>query len=704
MNEEKARKIIHFRPLFYGFVSMLFALLTTRFVFSGQIVYIVLDLVVVLGLSIYLLLKKKVIALIVLSCLFLFGMGWYFVGIATFEGKTYSSVVEVTGRVCDDLTQNSTRGVVTLKNVTINGEKEKNLRLYYTVESDTLSVGDIVKFSGYVKKVKTFELGSFNSSLYRKRIAYTASVKESDLAVTGQKILLAEKFRMRVQKLLYDKMGAENGAVAYAVLFGDKSGIDGDITNTYKTAGIVHLLTISGLHISFLIALLGFVLKKCKVKGWVNLLIITIFVFVYSYLCGFSPAVLRASIMGLVLVFAQVSGKCYDKLNALGFAGIILLGVSPLSAYDVGFLMSFASVFAIFVLMPQISKWLNKIMPKWSADAISVTLSAQIGILPFVSKISGTINFLSVFTNLIVVPIFSVLYPFLFVMVFVSLILPFMSFMLTLCGWGFELLYQIAKIMSVKALTVSLKPISIYVSVAFFVLIFTLGRYFMVNKKVRLISFGVLFAVTSALFGLNLTNFASEASVSVCYSGYYSTILLTNNDRKSVIIDTEEGAFAAEAMRANNIAKVSALVCLNHQQVDGTKILQTKVPFVVKAENGYCKGNDVCKEWDVGFSVQGFDFKYVSKGDKLVGLEVTFDTTKLFVVKSGAQEADLSDVKSNDYNFVIVGKNKNVAQAFISAGSIIGYYSSQSVDCSYVKDGNFAYKVSKNGYVWRSLD
>jgi len=90
-----------------------------------------------------------------------------------------------------------------------------------------------------------------------------------------------------------------------------------------------------------LITLLGFLLKKIRVRGFLNFLICFVFLGVYVYLCGFTPSVLRAGVMGLVLLATKLSGKCYDGLNSLGLSGIVILLISPLFALDVGFQMSF---------------------------------------------------------------------------------------------------------------------------------------------------------------------------------------------------------------------------------------------------------------------------------------------------------------------------------------------------------------------------
>lgn len=697
---EKEHKFVNFRPLFYGFVALLLALFTARSVFSGKIEYIIVDCVLVFGFSIFLFFKKKYLPIIIVLGCFLFGMGWYFVGLSAFEGREYTETCQVTGRLTDDLYEKEAYSVVTLQDVKINGNSDKNIYLTFRRGSDVLGVGDIVSFEAKLTKVKMFTLGSFNSTFYRKRTAYTAFANESDITITGTKLTFAEKVRIKAENTLYKYMGEKNGAVAYAVLFGDKRGIDGEIKDTYTTAGIVHLLTVSGLHISFLIALLGFVLKKCKVKGYINFLINLLFIGFYAYLCGFSPAVVRASIMGLVLLFAQVSGKCYDNLNSLGFAGVLILLINPLSANDVGFLLSFGCVFAIFTVMPQISKLLSKFLPKRFADGIAVTIAAQVGTLPFLSKMFGMVNFLSIFTNLIVIPFFSILYPLVFVFTFLSLGIGFFGYVLTGLKYGCEFIYQIARISSIDFFIIQLEPTTIYVAVAFFILLFVISKFFMASRKFRAVVCAVMLAVTGTMFGLTYTSLPVESGISVGYNVANKTILLTNSAKESVIIDVGKTDFAKSLMHVNGVKKASAIICLDRQDYEN----ELKSSAVYKYDGSKCWSSDTCVSVDTKIAAGGFEFEYVTYDDVVVGIDITFDHTRVFVVSEAAKEAQLVLVKSEEFDFVIVGRNVYSISQFSGAKNVCGYYETGKTDQCYVKNGNIKYRLTKNGYKWRCLD
>ncbi|MBE7075927.1 MAG: ComEC/Rec2 family competence protein, partial [Clostridiales bacterium] len=292
--EAKRKKVFHTRPLFYGFLSLMFAIAISRYLFVGKIEYIVLACLVIGLFSAYCLWSKKIVALFIVLISFIFGLGWFYVGLNSFQGNSYEESCQITGRLSDNFECQNGYVRVVLKNVEINGQKDKNIALTIFVDSeDDVKIGDVISFNAEVSPVKLFNLGSFDSSAYRDKTPYSCKISAENIEIIDNRLTFDENVRMKVRESLTQIMGSQ-GETAFAVLFGDKSGIDSDLYASYKSAGVVHLLTVSGLHITFLITLLGFLLKKIRVRGFLNFLICFVFLGVYVYLCGFTPSVLRA--------------------------------------------------------------------------------------------------------------------------------------------------------------------------------------------------------------------------------------------------------------------------------------------------------------------------------------------------------------------------------------------------------------------------
>ncbi len=498
MNGKKV--FFHSRPIFYAFLAFLLALSTTKFIFDGNISYIIFDCVILVAFVAFTIWTKSFKILAVVLALFAFGIGWWFLGISTFEGKHFQEECQVVARLSDDMTTYYNNVSVVAKDVKINGKSEANISLYIKNGAGKVKAGDVITFVAQIENAQLFEGEKFNSYFYRDHTPYTATI--SNFVVQGNKLSAMEQFRLKTKNLLIENMGQEQGQVAYAVLFGDRSDVDSEVFADFQSAGIVHLLAVSGLHISFLLAIIAFILKKCHVKGFWNFLVCLLLLGLYAYACNFSPSILRAGIMGLALTLSVQTGKWYDGLNALGLAGMLILLIFPLFSLDLGFLMSFFCVLAIFTLSPILTKFFSKVFPKIISAGLGLSVGVQVGVLPFMAKMGTVFNVLTVFANLIIIPIFSLVYPLLFVGTILTLIMPFCGFLLKISGFGLDFIHKIAIFFGKTNLLFNLSPINIFAVAAIFVLCFLCSRYFLAGKKEKTICCSCLSVLSVVLLCL----------------------------------------------------------------------------------------------------------------------------------------------------------------------------------------------------------
>ncbi|MBE7076200.1 MAG: ComEC/Rec2 family competence protein [Clostridiales bacterium] len=446
--------------------------------------------------------------------------------------------------------------------------------------------------------------------------------------------------------------------------------------------------------------LLGFLLKKIRVRGFLNFLICFVFLGVYVYLCGFTPSVLRAGVMGLVLLATKLSGKCYDGLNSLGLSGIVILLISPLFALDVGFQMSFFCVLGIYVISPWLTKGLKKFLPKKIAEAISISIATQLATLPFVANIFSNLNFLSFFVNLIVIPLFSFLYPFLFISVLLTLAMPFMSFLLNVCNWGFELISLVTGFFAETHLQLNLKPLNIFVTTLFFVGFFLLSRFFMVKKKAKVVcSCSVFGIMTVILIALNFI--PAQPSLLYCSNYGDSTLLLTNRQNKTLMVDY---SYNFERMKVSaGIKYIDNFLFLETSTDSAIDGLEAENVFLL--EEGYLDNETVLKE-NQQVSVDGFNFVYVFVEEKLLGVEINFDQTSVFVFKNSKHsQENVNFVVGQNYDFVLLGQREEYAENFFNSSSIVlTFNKSPCVSKNYQQDGNMFYEIDGNDYKWRVID
>ena len=524
------KKFLNFRYPFYCFLALLFGAVVAKGLYAGVVETIIIVGVALLFVAIMSVCYRKFLPLLMIIVFFFVGNGTFFLGMTSFDNREYEGEVAVVGRVTDTLfTSEENYSNVLLEDVSIDGEKAKNVRLFIYGNGD-VEVGDILAFSSTVEAVKPFNLGVFNLTNYRNKIGYSSSANFSDIVITEGNMKIDEAFRSSVKEALLGNMNERNAYIAYAVLFGDQSGIDDEVDEVYRNSGIVHVLTVSGLHIAFIVGALMLLLKLFKDNKFLSLAIISIVLLFYCYLCGFTPSVVRATIMAIVLLLSRICNRPYDGLNSLAIAGFVIVCFSPLSTVDVGFLMSFFCVMFILLLAKPFTKLLSFVMPRKVASVMAVSISAQIGILPFTASFFSSFNFLSVFANLLVIPIFSIIFPALFVLAFLLSFMPFLGPVLIVFDYAFDLVFIIASFFSSTTLQVPLKPFSLSISTLIVIFFFTLSSFFVVKGIGRLLvcSCVAFMLVLSLIVPYLPTNNFTSVSFVESYSG--EMIVLTSKD------------------------------------------------------------------------------------------------------------------------------------------------------------------------------
>ncbi len=536
--KDKSKKtIIHFRPIFFAFLSLLIGIIFARRIYYGNLEYIILTIVLFAVLFLVCFYQKRFVPFLICVFIFAIGNGLFFLSEKPFNDlPNYEGYVSVVGRVADDFEDHGNKISFTLEDVKINGKESKNIYLT-TDNGEKIQTGLTLVFEAIVTKQPLFEFGNFRTDYTRNNVAYYASVDIENVKVFPGKMKFDEKVRLKIKEALLSGMSEENAYIAYAVLTGEKSGIDHDIYENYKHAGIVHLLCVSGLHVGIFAGFLAFILKLCKVNKWVRFGITFAVLLLYMYICGFVPSVVRASIMSLVFLLAFIVGKQNDSLSSVGLAGIIICLINPFYAFDVGFLMSFFCIVLINLLYRPIFKILGKILPKWIGSYLSLSICASLATIPFLASFYNSYNFLSLIANVIVVPLFSFVFIALLILTILSAIMYFLSPLLIISDYMFMALNWMASFYNTPILSVNMTPLNPEITAFAFLLIFSLSNFLMVGAKNRMIIasvFACFFIISCALSFIPVNNKDSEVHYVSSYDS--SSLLLRSKNGSSMIV------------------------------------------------------------------------------------------------------------------------------------------------------------------------
>ncbi|MEM0575971.1 ComEC/Rec2 family competence protein [Flavobacterium polysaccharolyticum] len=202
--------------------------------------------------------------------------------------------------------------------------------------------------------------------------------------------------------------------VAMALLLGQQQDIDPNITKDYQYAGAVHILSVSGLHIGFIVLFINFLMRPIPntQKGrFLKLSISLLSLALFGILAGLAPSVVRSITMFSFVALGHYWRRSTNIYHTLVVSIFLILLFQPYFLFDVGFQLSYAALFFIVWLQPMLANYWtpkNKIL-QFFWDIITVSFAAQLGTLPLSVYYFHQFPGLFFVTNLLVLPLLSVI-------------------------------------------------------------------------------------------------------------------------------------------------------------------------------------------------------------------------------------------------------------------------------------------------------
>ncbi|MDQ2085939.1 DNA internalization-related competence protein ComEC/Rec2 [Herbivorax sp. ANBcel31] len=255
----------------------------------------------------------------------------------------------------------------------------------------------------------------FRNYLNQSKISATMFATEQNIDVKdGYKGNLAVKYglalRERVLNVINKSLPPSQAALLNAILLGCKSDLGDEVEGMFRGAGLAHVIVVSGMHVGYILLGLVIFFRKCKVKRSFANIIIIIILWGYALMTGFGPSVIRAVIMASVVLIGQIIKREADVLNSIFFAALIMLLYNPAFLFSVGFQLSFIATISIVLFYKNIKELLdNEILPQYITGIISLTLAAQLGVIPVVAFYFNEISLVSVISNVLVAPVVGII-------------------------------------------------------------------------------------------------------------------------------------------------------------------------------------------------------------------------------------------------------------------------------------------------------
>lgn len=318
--------------------------------------------------------------------------------------------------------QRSVKTIVRIIEIKLNGQwiPTTGKCLIYLQRDSSINIEYNNRFSFIhpLKKVKSpTNFGEFNYKRYLAHhyIEHQIYLKKSDFTIIpynssfNLKRLSIELRNSLLKNYEEYKLRDEELAIVSALTLGKKTLLNHDLKQAYSSAGAMHILAVSGLHVGIILLILQFSLswlKRFNHGEFILNLLLILCIWLYAFISGLSPSVLRAATMFSFLILGKLIHKKSNVYNTLALSAFTILFFDPYMLLEVGFQLSYLAVIGIIYLYPylyNLFQFKYLLLDKaWSITCVSI--SAQIATAPLGLLYFHQFPSYFLLSNLIVIP------------------------------------------------------------------------------------------------------------------------------------------------------------------------------------------------------------------------------------------------------------------------------------------------------------
>lgn len=335
--------------------------------------------------------------------------------------QLYGRDIEARGVVVSEPERSASVQRVTILVSEVHPKEIGLFQLMITIgRSPQYKVGDEISVRGILEMPENFGEFDYVAYLARQDIFATMFFPQAEKSGEGggnQLMFYLSRLKHSFEKNLEAVIPEPHAAFLKGLTLGERESLPADLVENFKRTGTTHIVALSGYNITmlgrFFVNGLMYLTVPFRISFWIATAAIGLFVL----LTGASPSVVRAGIMGILVLIAQKEGRLYQMTNALVFAGAVMIFHNPkILRFDAAFQLSFLATLGLIYLSPQIERMLDRrkkfktheLKPKdkpffsWKQTLVE-TLSAQFMVLPLLIYLFGRVSLISPLSNIAVI-------------------------------------------------------------------------------------------------------------------------------------------------------------------------------------------------------------------------------------------------------------------------------------------------------------
>ncbi|MCF6463217.1 DNA internalization-related competence protein ComEC/Rec2 [Clostridium sp. Cult1] len=646
------------RPFVFLTIPMILGIIFYYYIYTNIYLILVLFLLSLIVNLIGFKFSRKIISSIFIS---IFLLGILIAGFkmeSSYLIKYIDRPVELKGNIKEvkSVSQEEGRYVIQVDNIFDDGRNTKvsEKALLKVLGNNRLELGDKVRFMGVLKE----PLPNTNPKLFNYKLSLLADNIHTTITIKDYSILDIDKknsnplsrlkkgFVSRVEGGLDLYLTEENGSLMKSILLGKYSYLDEESSQKFRDLGLAHILAVSGLHIGIITSLFITLFAYLGMNRKLNIILTIGVIWIYGYIIGNPVSVLRANIMFSILLISQLGAEPYDSINTMFFSLFILIIINPFWIFNLSFQLSFIATFSILYFVDKLNSILY-LNDGSILKSLSGMISVQIGLLPVLAYYFNRIPVISLVTNLVAVPIFTICLILSIFLIFFSLfsisisssIGVIINFLLKIQFSGLRILGNFP-VLNIRVPSPSLIGILIYY-IMILIVFKVIDISYLNNRVNKSIVFYILLLI---IFNTLIYNFHTSIDIDFIDVGQGDSILLKTRNG-NYLIDTGGNIFGDFDIGKN--------ILLPYLEKEG--IFKLKGVFISHFDADHCKSLPYLID---NIKIENIYFGYEREENelyRLIGKKALEKGIPISVLKKG----DILKI-DKDTNIYVIGPSDNI--------------------------------------------
>lgn len=276
-----------------------------------------------------------------------------------------------------------------------------------------LAYGDKVSLAGVMKAPQQISSSADRASfdyvayLHERDISYQSFFPKITVIEHNQGNILQEKL-FAVKRILLDhiegRIPEPEAALGGGIILGAQQSLGSELVNTFRIAGLSHIVVLSGYNITIIVSALALLLAPLRFQVRIGVAILAVTLF--AAMVGGGATVIRALIMVSVVLLARIMGREAHALRALMLALFVMVFIAPgILLHDVSFQLSFLATLALVLIAPRVDPFFGWMHEGMLREIIVTTLSVEVLVLPLIMYYMGTLSLVGIVANILVLPV-----------------------------------------------------------------------------------------------------------------------------------------------------------------------------------------------------------------------------------------------------------------------------------------------------------